>query len=277
MWSTTTSSSSAPVRAEVRSHGTSPPRASASCCSSAATGFHVRRRTGRRSPCSWTTATSHPTPGTTTRASRSSPGSTTTSAARRSSTALRSTGSRQEDFGELQHHDGVSPAWPISYDELEPYYTLAEQLYHVHGARGEDPTEPPASAPYPHPAVSHEPRIQQLADQLGRGRLPPVPCSVRDHARRVEHALQHVRALWHVRRFPCLVHAKSDAEVLGVRPALEHPNVTLLTNAKVVRLETNPGGTPSPRSSSIGTAPRSDSQATSWSSRAGPRTAPGSS
>ena len=43
--------------------------------------------------------------------------------------------------------------------------------------------------------------------------------------------------------FPCLVHAKSDAEVLGVRPALEHPNVTLLTNAKVVRLETNGEGT----------------------------------
>jgi choline dehydrogenase-like flavoprotein len=39
------------------------------------------------------------------------------------------------------------------------------------------------------------------------------------------------------------VHGKSDAEVLGVRPALEHPNVTLLTNAKAVRLETNDAGT----------------------------------
>jgi choline dehydrogenase-like flavoprotein len=52
---------------------------------------------------------------------------------------------REEDFGELRHQDGISPAWPIAYDELEPYYTLAEQLYQVHGARGEDPTEPPAS------------------------------------------------------------------------------------------------------------------------------------
>ena len=56
---------------------------------------------------------------------------------------------REEDFGELRHHDGISPAWPIGYDEMEPYYTEAEQLYQVHGARGEDPTEPPASAPYP--------------------------------------------------------------------------------------------------------------------------------
>ena len=30
---------------------------------------------------------------------------------------------RAEDFGELRHHDGVSPAWPIGYDEMEPYYT----------------------------------------------------------------------------------------------------------------------------------------------------------
>ena len=87
---------------------------------------------------------------------------------------------RKEDFGELQHHDGISPAWPISYDELEPYYTLAEQLYHVHGARGEDPTEPPSSAPYPHPAVSHEPRIQQLADDLAAAGYSPfhAPCGI---------------------------------------------------------------------------------------------------
>ena len=55
---------------------------------------------------------------------------------------------RREDFGELQHHGGVSPAWPLSYEDLEPYYTQAEQMYEVRGARGEDPTEPPASAPY---------------------------------------------------------------------------------------------------------------------------------
>jgi len=71
---------------------------------------------------------------------------------------------RKEDFAELRHHGGVSPTWPISYEDLEPYYTQAEQLYHVHGQRGEDPTEPLASAPYPHPPVSHEPRMQQLSD-----------------------------------------------------------------------------------------------------------------
>jgi choline dehydrogenase-like flavoprotein len=58
---------------------------------------------------------------------------------------------RAEDFDQLMHHDGPSPAWPVGYDQFEPYYTEAEALYRVHGARGEDPTEPPASAPYPFP------------------------------------------------------------------------------------------------------------------------------
>ncbi len=150
---------------------------------------------------------------------------------------------RAEDFGELHHHDGISPAWPITYDELEPYYTLAEQRYHVHGARGEDPTEPPASAPYPHPAVSHEPRIQQLADDLTAAGHRPfhAPCGIM-----LDEPNPHLSTCIRCRNcdgFPCLVHAKSDAEVLGVRPALEHANVTLLTNAKVTRLETNEAGT----------------------------------
>ena len=139
---------------------------------------------------------------------------------------------RTEDFGELHHPDGVSPAWPISYDDIEPYYTRAERMYQVHGARGEDPTEPPASAPYPLPAVSHEPRIQELADDLAAAGYHPfhAPCGVL-LAR--PHAVQHLRALPDCDGFPCPVHAKSDAEVLGVRPALEHPNVTLLTNARL--------------------------------------------
>jgi choline dehydrogenase-like flavoprotein len=150
---------------------------------------------------------------------------------------------RKEDFGELRHHDGISPAWPISYDELEPYYTLAEQHYEVHGARGEDPTEPPASAPYPFPALSHEPRIQQLADDLEAAGYHPfhAPCGVRRDEANPPYS--HCIRCATCDGFPCLVHAKSDAEVLGVRPALEHPNVTLLTNAHALKLETDAAGT----------------------------------
>ena len=150
---------------------------------------------------------------------------------------------RREDFGELRHHDGISPAWPIPYEDMEPYYTQAEQLYQVHGARGEDPTEPPSSGPYPHPPVSHEPRIQQLSDDLAKTGLHPfhAPCGVLlDEANMPFSTCVRCD---NCDGFPCLVHAKSDAETIAVRPALEHPNVTLLTNAQAVRLECNQAGT----------------------------------
>jgi choline dehydrogenase-like flavoprotein len=149
---------------------------------------------------------------------------------------------RKEDFGEIRHHGGVSPAWPISYAEIEPYYTAAENLYHVHGYRGEDPTEPYATAPYPHPAVSHEPRIQQLHDDLARlGHQPfHVPLGIRlDEKNR--HKSQCIRCAT-CDGHPCLVNAKSDAQTICVDPALEHENVTLITNAFVSRLETSPSG-----------------------------------
>src|ERR671931_39594 len=43
---------------------------------------------------------------------------------------------RERDFTEIQHYGGVSPAWPISYADLEPYYAEAEALYLVHGKAG---------------------------------------------------------------------------------------------------------------------------------------------
>ena len=73
---------------------------------------------------------------------------------------------RQQDFEELRHAEGLSPAWPLRYADFEPWYQQAEEMYHVHGLRGEDPTEPPCSGPYPHPPVSHEPRMQKLVDDL---------------------------------------------------------------------------------------------------------------
>jgi choline dehydrogenase-like flavoprotein len=149
---------------------------------------------------------------------------------------------REEDFGEVRHHGGISPAWPISYLDLEPYYTEAEHLYQVHGERGEDPTEPPAGAGYRYPAVSHEPRIQQLSDDWARAGCNPfhVPLGIMldERDRRQSRCIRCATCDGH----PCLVSAKSDAQVVCVDPALQHPNVTLLTGAYVSRLETSASG-----------------------------------
>jgi choline dehydrogenase-like flavoprotein len=150
---------------------------------------------------------------------------------------------REKDFAEVKHYDGISPAWPITYHELEPYYARAEHLYRVHGLRGRDPTEPPASGPYPYDPISNEPRIQRLFDDLeAAGYHPfPAPSAVMMN----EHDMAYSRCIrcQTCDGFPCLVHAKSDAEVIAVRPALEFPNVTLLRNAKALMLRTNAAGT----------------------------------
>src|SRR5688572_24817780 len=150
---------------------------------------------------------------------------------------------RREDFGAIRHEDGISPAWPISYEDLEPYYGMAERLYHVHGERGADPTEPPASEPYAFPAVTHEPRLQQLHDALERQGLHPfhTPLGVMLDE-------QNPRTSKCIRcgtcdGYGCVVNAKADAQVVCVDPALAYPNVELRTGALVTRLETNAAGT----------------------------------
>jgi choline dehydrogenase-like flavoprotein len=152
---------------------------------------------------------------------------------------------RREDFGEIRHHGGLSPAWPLGYEDFEPYYTQAEHLYHVHGQHGVDPSEPPASAPYRHPPVSHEPRIQELADGLRAQGLHPFPLPLGilldEENGKPRYTSRCIRCNA-FDGFPCLVNGKADAQVICVEPALEYPNVTLLTRAYVRRLDTTSSG-----------------------------------
>lgn len=153
---------------------------------------------------------------------------------------------RERDFEVLEHSDGLSPEWPLSYADFEPYYAQAERLFHVHGARGEDPTEPPCSGPFPYEAVSHEPRIAALDASLRRQGLRPfhLPLGILLDQKDG----QPTRASRCIRcdafdGFPCPLNAKADAQVMCVDPMLAaHPNVTLLTGALVTRLNTDATG-----------------------------------
>jgi choline dehydrogenase-like flavoprotein len=149
---------------------------------------------------------------------------------------------RKEDFGEIRHHDGISPAWPLKYEDFEPYYTQAEDLYQVHGLRGEDPTEPAATKPYPHPPIAHEPRIQRLHDDLVKAGYHPFHAPTAVLLNEEHRAESHCLKCDSCDGYPCLVHAKADAEVIAVRPALKYPNVTLLVNSEVTCLRTSPSG-----------------------------------
>jgi choline dehydrogenase-like flavoprotein len=145
---------------------------------------------------------------------------------------------RREDFQAIEHRDGVSPAWPIDYDTLAPYYTRAERLYQVHGDGSADPTEP-ARDPFPFPAVPHAPGMAALVNRLRAQGLHPSPLPL-GLIRPGES--DGCRLCNTCNSFPCRIHAKSDAEVCCVEPALAHPNVTLWMNAYAERLVTDPKG-----------------------------------
>jgi choline dehydrogenase-like flavoprotein len=145
---------------------------------------------------------------------------------------------RREDFQALEHADGISPAWPIDYDNLAPYYERAERLYHVRGQHGVDPTEP-ARGPYPYAPVPHAPAIAAIVEQLrGRGLHPsPLPLGVLRPGEPGGCVLCNT-----CNSFPCRIHAKSDAEVCCLRQVLQQPTVTLWTNAFARRLLTDASG-----------------------------------
>jgi choline dehydrogenase-like flavoprotein len=149
---------------------------------------------------------------------------------------------RENDFVAHRTADGMTAGWPIRYQDLEPYYTQAEQLYNVHGLHGEDPTDPPASAPYPSPPVSHEPRIQEIADALSKLGIHTAHAPSAVLLNEADRSNSRCIRCNTCDGFPCLVHAKADAETMAVRPALRHANVTLLTHAHVQRLETSADG-----------------------------------
>ena len=202
------------------------PWAGGSCCSSVVVGCAANRRTGWPRTCSSTGATSRPTL-VLRRENRSSPRCTTTSAVRPSCTAPRCTGcgpglrrapSPRRDLAR------VADRVPGDGAVLHEGRGALPGPRRARGGSDRAAGERPVSVP----AVSHEPRIQQLSDDLAKEGLHPfhAPCGILLDEGNPPYS-KCVRCQ-NCDGFPCVVHAKSDAEVISVRPALEHPNVTLL-------------------------------------------------
>ena len=145
---------------------------------------------------------------------------------------------RRDDFKAIEHADGVSPAWPIDYETLAPFYERAERLYHVRGQYGDDPTEPPRG-PYPFEAVPHSAEMAGIVDQLRRQGLHPSPLPLGLRGLGEENGCILCNTC---NSFACKLHAKSEADVCCVRPAMARPNVTLWTQARALRLLTAPSG-----------------------------------
>lgn len=130
---------------------------------------------------------------------------------------------REKDFEEVQHQEGISPAWCVNYADFEPYYIAAEKLYRVHGHTQADPTDPHRSETYPFEAIAQPPVMAGVFEAIAQQNLHPFPLPL---------------GLTPEDEDPT-----NDAEVNCIAPAMKQDNVTLKTQAQVVGLHTNPAGT----------------------------------
>ncbi len=162
---------------------------------------------------------------------------------------------RAEDFGVIQHKGGISPGWPISYTDMEPFYTRAEELFHVHGDLGSappipggygssyDPTEPFHSKKYPFPALPNEPRMDSIENDVRKLGIHTFPMPLGLKRNEADPLASKCIRCDTCDGYPCLLHAKSDADINCIREIMLLPNVTLMTNSRVTRLLTNSTGT----------------------------------
>ena len=149
---------------------------------------------------------------------------------------------RETDFKAVKHYGGTSPAWPISYEDLEPYYLKAENLYHVRGKRGVDPTDPPSSGPYRYPPLKHEPRMKELFDAFKKQGLQPSPLAIGVRLPKDKKVRTSKLVLSNFDGYPDPTESKSDSHVIALNKALKEKKVTLKTNHKVEKLLTDESG-----------------------------------
>lgn len=149
---------------------------------------------------------------------------------------------RKRDFEETLHHGGrKSPAWPIRYEDLAPYYNEAAHLWNVHGSRGADPTDDAEAPPYLHPPLRHDPEIAELKSRLSLQGLRPFEMPIAAERDETDISASPCVRCRTCGGFPCLREAKSDGRKMVAR-ALKRSNVEIVVGAKVTRLETSPGG-----------------------------------
>jgi choline dehydrogenase-like flavoprotein len=144
---------------------------------------------------------------------------------------------RREDFAARRHMDGASPGWPISYEELSPWYDKAEAVFQVRGSTGDDPTEPPHHKAYAYPPVPDEPAIASVRRRLAKAGVRPASLPL---AVDIDAWLRRAGTGWDA--FPNTGQGKIDAEVGPLASALAFPNVSILTGATVSRLDTDASG-----------------------------------
>jgi len=139
---------------------------------------------------------------------------------------------REKDFLSLPLQEGISPSWPFSYEELEPYYEYAEKLFNVHGQGGIDPTEPPRQSKYKNAPRKLENFLELIRESLIRNGCQPydLPISWPDSINEDSDNFEN-----------CSFFPRGDAQLFGLYSS-DKNRLDVKTNANVLKLHVNPSG-----------------------------------
>ena len=149
---------------------------------------------------------------------------------------------KKRDFEAVEHSDGLSPAWPLSYADMAPWYEKAEKLWRVHGTRGIDPNDLPDDPAYPYPAVMDDPGVAKLKTHFSSIGWHPSPLPLGINRDENNPLTSHCVRCTTCGGYPCLLKAKSDARSIVLDPIRALPNVTILPGHKAINLVTDGAG-----------------------------------
>jgi choline dehydrogenase-like flavoprotein len=131
--------------------------------------------------------------------------------------------------------------WPITYADLEPYYTKVEWEIGVSGLAGASPFDPPRSKPYPMPPLpvkSSGVIFERAANKLGWHPFP-APMAILSQPRPGRSACVNCGFCL---AFGCEVGAKSSSLATAIRMAEKTGRCEIRPNSYVHRIETDANG-----------------------------------
>ncbi len=158
-------------------------------------------------------------------------------------------GSAERAKADLTGYDIID--WPLSYDDLEPYYEKFEWEFGVSGQAGLNPFAGPRRRGFPLPPLRHSGKMQLFAEACrklgyhpydtaaGIASQPYKPAAPFDT--RIDERPACVYC-GHCNFYGCHVHAKSASLYITIPVAVKTGNFELKTNAKVCRINSDASG-----------------------------------
>ena len=128
--------------------------------------------------------------------------------------------------------------WPITYEELEPYYTLAEELVGISGHYRPHPFEPPRSTPdFPQPPTKENAVVKLIDRSCHKLGITPLvtPRAVLSQDKGDRNACYYSNFCG---SYGCSSGAKGSAREALLTPALATGKLTLMTHTYVTQLVT---------------------------------------